>query len=85
MQLQPLREAKAKLPRDTLLNLKGTGLWKTPFFLIEAGSFQLGLYLVSFAGNPSAQAGTRPLSGFGFFPIWILMDGGRINRHNSKF
>ena len=59
LQLQLLREAKAKLPRDTLLNLKGTGLWKTPFSLIEAGSFQLGLYLVSFAGNPSARAGTE--------------------------
>lgn len=31
LQLQVLREVKAKLPRDTLLNPKGTGLRKTPF------------------------------------------------------
>ena len=31
LQLQILREVKAKLPRDTLLNPKGTGLRKTPF------------------------------------------------------
>lgn len=66
LQLQVLREVKAKLPRDTLLNPRGTGLRKTPFSPSEAGSFRLGLYPVSFAGKPSAPGWDRE------GPLWVL-------------
>lgn len=88
LQLQLLREVKAKLPRDALLNPKGIGLWKTPFSpLFEAVSFRLGLYFVSFSGNPSVRAGTEKgqFRVFCFFPKWVLLDAGRVTRHTSKF
>lgn len=87
LQLQLPIEVKAKLPWDALLNPKGTSLRKNPFSpRSEAGSFRLGLCLMSFAGNPSARTGTEKgqFRMFGFFLVWVLLVGGRINRHNSK-
>lgn len=82
------REVKAKLPRDALLNPKGTGLWKTPFRpLCEAGSFRLGLCRVPFAGNPGAWAGTEKAS-FGFLLFFLYgssLEEAELTRRKFKF